>query len=356
MSLIAGAAPALHISLAMTRRVLPAVQARLEYWKQTLNSCPDRQLRRQALASLQNKRFHAQGGAVFALCAPLHFESLLSIIVALQTISDYLDNLCDRAGYYDARAFFQLHHATLDALLLHREAQTDYYRYFPYSDDGGYLKALVAECRRHLEQLPSYSAVRPHLLRLASLYNELQVYKHIDPGQRLAALQKWFAPFRRSFPGLYWWEFAAACGSTLAIFALLALATRPQLPKRQIITVLQAYFPWICALHILLDYFIDEDEDHKSGDLNFVSYYRNRAHRQERLEYFVNTALQQASRLPRAAFHSCVVKGLLALYLSDSKVQDGERRALANRLLSLAGKDTQIMYRICRILRNFGRI
>ena len=37
----------------------------------------------------------------------------------------------------------------------------------------------------------------------------------------------------------------------------------------------KGYFPYIQGLHILLDYFIDQEEDKVVGDLNFCSYYEN---------------------------------------------------------------------------------
>lgn len=43
-------------------------------------------------------------------------NNFVKFIVAFQTISDYLDNLCDRVEVNDEQAFRQLHLAITDAL------------------------------------------------------------------------------------------------------------------------------------------------------------------------------------------------------------------------------------------------
>src|SRR5690606_30189236 len=83
-----------------------------------------------------------------------------------------------------------------------------------------------------------------------------------------------------------------------------------------------AYFPYICALHILLDYLIDQEEDRRGGDLNFCSYYLDEGQTVERLRYIVDQASRAGRRLPDGRFHLMIVEGLLALYLSDPKVSD----------------------------------
>ena len=136
----------------------------------------------------------------------------------------------------------------------------DYYALHPNRDDGGYLPALVDECRR-LRRLPAYAVVRDRVRRLVGLYNDLQVYKHGPLERREPALAAWFARRAGPWRDLYWWEFAAACGSTLAVFALFAAAAHRGPDPAAAAQLEEAYFPWICGLHILLDYLIDQAED-----------------------------------------------------------------------------------------------
>jgi len=334
----------------MVTGVLPEVEKQLARWRGLVEKCGDRELLTQAAASIRLKRFHAQGGSVFALVRNRVRPDLVALIVALQTISDYLDNLCDRAGCTDEKAFRQLHGAMV--LALDPAAATgDFYRFYPHRDDGGYLEMLVRECQRVASRLPSYPKVQPAAARFAALYSDLQVYKHVETGRREALLQRWFETYRDRYPGLAWWEFAAAAGSTLGIFALFNLAADPGLAREDVLAVTRAYFPWVCGLHILLDYLIDQAEDLAGGDLNFVSYYPDAATCRRRLLFFLQQALAAVSSLPRALFHRTVVKGLLALYLSDPKVKHLKLDGLAGELLHVGGADAHLMFYTCRLLR-----
>lgn len=312
--------------------VLPQVSRELRRWEQQVSLYADWPLLQQALASISRKRFHAQGGSFYALYhfSPRQSRKLVSLIVALQTISDYLDNLCDRGGVYDEAAFRCLHQAMTAALTRGPMKKQDYYRFYPVKNDGGYLEALVARCRECIAALPAYPVVEPEILRLVALYNDLQVYKHLDPAVRGSRLKRWFrekaAPTN---PPLYYWEFAAACGSTLAVFALCALAASPETTAEEAGKVVEVYFPWICGLHILLDYWIDQEEDRRGGDYNFVSCYPSPRMALQRLQLFLQKSLQGVAGLPRPSFHRSVVRGLLAVYLSDPKVKrQGCRRTL----------------------------
>lgn len=331
-------------------QVFPAVDTELDHWRAKAAAGTHRELVRQAQASIRHKRFHAQGGSVYALAYGGFNRDLVRLIVALQTISDYLDNLCDRAGCLDQKAFRRLHESMLVAVDPSRKP-VDFYDHYPYHADGGYLDALVAQCRQVLQTLPSYDTVRADVIRLVSLYSDLQVYKHTYLADREPLLTAWFEQYRRSHPDLYWWEFAAATGSTLGMFALFAAASRPLLTAREVKQISEAYFPWVAGLHILLDYFIDQEEDRKGGDLNFISYYRDARQCRDRLLLFVRRSLESVSGLPRPYFHRTVVKGLLALYLSDPKVRRQGLDWVARDLINASGYDTRVLYRTCRLLR-----
>ncbi|RQD76102.1 MAG: tetraprenyl-beta-curcumene synthase family protein [Candidatus Syntrophonatronum acetioxidans] len=331
-------------------RVFPLVDRELNKWKEYLETCPGGELKEQALASIRDKRFHCQGGSIFALYQPSLMEPLVSTIVAVQTISDYLDNLCDRAGCQEERAFRQLHQAIIHSLTP-LSLDFSYYRYYTYGEDGGYLKALVRASREGLKNFPSYGKVQDRCVQLASLYSDLQVYKHLPLDVREEKLKEWFGRHRERFPPVHWWEFSAATGSTLGIFMLLAASGSEDLKEEEIEELVEAYFPWIGGLHILLDYFIDQQEDRTHRDLNFVSYYRGEEECLERLKYFLNRSLEKASRLPHPDFHRMVVKGLLAMYLSDPKVEKQGLFPVAQELLKESGPDSRGMYRFCKGLR-----
>lgn len=335
--------------------LLPEVNRQLAHWRARLTACPEKELARQARLSIRYKRFHCQGGAVYALYHGAMRRDLVRLIVALQTISDYLDNLCDRAGCQDQGAFRLLHRAMLCAVDP-EEPLDDFYARYPLRNDGGYLQALVDECRGVLRSLPSYPVAKDEVRRLAGLYADLQVYKHVAVDRRLPLLTAWFETHRSRYPDLYWWEFAAASGSTLGIFALFAAAARPGLTGGEAAALSRAYFPWIAGLHILLDYFIDQDEDRDGGDLNFVFYYPSPATAEARMLLFLRRALAAAALLPRSGFHQMVVRGLPALYLSDPKVRRQGLQNTAAALLREAGPASRALYRLCGALRRLAVI
>lgn len=395
-------------------RILPLVERELEGWREAAGAIPDADLRKQALASIKKKKFHCVGGSVLALMADGNRDTvaeLVRAIVAIQTISDYLDNLCDRslvavrvAGHaggslhdvgrpsggngsnlyeqqrenlpgWAARpyaAFLQLHESMLCAVDPERPVSDYYAGYLPLVEgapgeaapDGGYLNALVEASRKTLRGLPGYWAARPLALKLVSLYSELQAGKHMPLAVRDEIMERWFLarylrlaqPIWPDQPSEYntphrppssiwpdqppepwlrqsgaavrwlgrdlcWWEFGAATGSTLAVFALLCASANPAFSAKQARALAAAYFPSICGLHILLDYYIDQAEDVDGGDLNFISYYGSPSEATRALEGFTRWALNEAQRCPSYNWlHTAVVRGLLAMYLSDPKV------------------------------------
>ncbi len=333
----------------MSRDVLPEVHEQLNHWEQQARAIPDPELRRQALASIRTKTFHCEGGSVYAAAAPNARHILIPLIVAFQTISDYLDNLCDRSTSLDADDFFCLHESMLDAVSLQRPLH-NYYEVRERNggpfEDGGYLQNLVLACREKISLLPGYAVAEQQILTWVGLYRDLQVHKHVHPSERESRLLDWWNQHHSRFPGLRWNEFAAASGSTLGVFALFLAACDDALAAEKVERQARAYFPWICSLHILLDYLVDLEEDQLGGDLNFISYYETRQEIVERLAWIAKRAREEAHRLSvRSPIHLIAVDGLLGFYLSDLKV---ERQSLvqqaAKSLLRLAGWRVWLFY------------
>ncbi len=332
--------------------ILPLVRKELSFWESKVQNAPDPEIRLQAVSSIRKKAFHCLGGAVYALRDPVNVGETLRAITALQTISDYLDNLCDRSGVQDMRAFAALHEAMLCAVDLER-MPSEFYRFYPWKQDGGYLLALVETCRHYFKLLPGYDRIHPYMVRLAGLYCDLQVNKHLSSGLRERRMQEWYAK-NCPFPDLAWWEFGAASGSTLALFLLMSAAREERLAESSVHEMVSAYFPYMTGLHILLDYFIDLEEDACEGDLNFVSFYPGLDEATNRISGFVQRALESSSELPDPEFHRAVVDGMLGVYLSDPKAQKAPIREHALRLLKTSGRDAILMHGVCRALRILG--
>lgn len=310
----------LQLMYRLYRHIFPSVRAEVARWRARAEQIPDPELRKQALDSISNKLFHCEGGSVYAAAHMTHKDELIRLIVAYQTISDYLDNLCDRSTSLGAQNFDRLHQAMRDAVS-GSFSPVDYYEFNTEKDDGGYLKALVAACHTEIGRLPGYPLVQADAYELASLYCDLQVHKHVGKGEREARLLTWWEEHKEKAPELSWNEFAAATGSTLCLFHLFQLASHPDVSVERVSMMKQAYFPWVCALHILLDYLIDLEEDELGGDLNFIAYYEGEQAIYERIHYIVQQAKHYIQPLPDRKFHSMIIDGLLGLYLSDGKVQ-----------------------------------
>jgi len=299
--------------------VLPAVHEELDALIELAQQIPNDELRTQALASIRDKKFHCQGGGVYAIFNLEAKEPLLKLIVSLQTISDYLDNLCDRSTSLDADDFRLLHQAMLDAVTPQAKP-VNYYQKREDQDDNGYLQHLVTTCQAMLEKLPTYHLVQKDVVELVGLYCDLQVYKHIKKSEREKQLTSWWDIHKDKAPQLKWNEFAAATGSTLGMFHLFMAASYETLTSEVAQQIKRSYFPYVCCLHIMLDYLIDQEEDKIGGDLNFCSYFNSQAEMIQRIEWIVKQAREDVSNLPQANVHRLIIEGLLALYLSDPKI------------------------------------
>lgn len=292
-----------------------------------------------ALDAMARKRFHCEGGAVIAGGDP----RLTRIVALYQTLCDYLDTLTDRGPSVPSGAIAQLHLAAVDALDPEAPGR-EYFRSYPL-DDGGFLEWLSAECRALVGELPSRRRVEEPIRWLARRYGELQSLKHApDRRRRSEMLRRW----RRlhGAGGVAWWEFSAACGSTLGIFALLALAKRPEVDDATVQDTFESYFPWIGGLHILLDYLVDEEEDRVGGDFNFVRCYPDRPSAIEGISRLYRTAHAAAGKL-RMGDHRWIVEGLPAFYLADRKAEllpPAEVRSL----LALGGVRSSILHWLAR--------
>jgi len=319
--------------LRVYRYVLPEVDGALDGWREVAEAIPDPELRKQAIDSMTHKKFHCQGGAIYATANLPMRHVLIPLIVAFQTISDYLDNLCDRSTSLDPDDFRLLHQSMLDAVTPSAPLR-NYYELREEQDDGGYLHRLVKTCQSCICLLPSYDVTAALIRRQVELYAELQIHKHINIELREKALTDWCNSHLNRYPELNWNEFAAATGSTLGVFMLFVAASDRHLDKPDANRIEEAYFPYVCGLHILLDYLIDQEEDRIGGDLNFCFYYPDMDITTQRIAFIVREARERIKQLKHPKFHRMVIEGLLALYLSDPKViKQPEVRHISRRLM-----------------------
>ena len=328
------------------RKIFPAVHEELDYWRSRALEIPNQELRKQALASIESKTFHCEGGAILALMAEGQYKKAVRFIVAYQTISDYLDNLCDRSTSLDPADFSALHESMADALSLEAVGK-NYYHLRDDQDDGNYLNELAQTCRSVLSEIPfaHFTFIKKYLEELNEYYCDLQIHKHVIQHERVPRLKNWFEEYRENLPDMEWYEFSACSGSTLGIFSLVSYAMRDDFQEEDALTLRNGYFPYIQGLHILLDYFIDQEEDRIGGDLNFCFYYRDQEALFTRLKHFLAEADRHTEKLPHKQFHRLINRGLLGVYLSDRKVQQQKNvRQLAKGLIKAGGGISYFFY------------
>ncbi|MRX72380.1 DUF2600 family protein [Bacillus lacus] len=338
------------------RDIFPIVGQYLAYWKKRAEEIPNSELRAQALASIESKSFHCEGGSVLSILSGPQKKECIEFIVAYQTISDYLDNLCDRSHSLDPVDFRMLHQSMLDALTYGAPLK-NYYEFRKDQDDGGYLHELVSTCQKTLGTLEHYPLISEKLIELAEYYCDLQVHKHVKAEERIPRLENWFERHKKRFPGMEWYEFSACAGSTLGIFCLVSYAFQDSFNAHLARQIKTSYFPYIQGLHILLDYLIDQEEDRIGGDLNFCTYYQNEEELMNRLAFFISEADKNLEGIPHEHFHKFINRGLLGVYLSDEKVSgQKELTKLAKQLIKTGGKTSYFFYLNGKAYRTFQKL
>ena len=293
----------------------------------------DRATAREALSSLRRKAFHVHGGCIFAtFLTPRPATAYIKLVVAFETAVDYLDNLCDRMGASDEADFRALHESLTDAISPGAPVR-DYFRRRP-AGDSGYLVSLVRASQAGFAALPSYAAVRPHISDVTHRYCELQALKHLEPGERERRCE---AQFGRVAPGLSWWEGAASSGSTMATFALAFAATDRRLDADRTRRVFEAYFPYFTALHILLDYFVDQQEDRDHAELNFVACYPSQDAASSGIARIARIAKERLAELDDADVHRFVLRAMCGYYCTRPSVRTPHVRPTSIAIMQAAG-------------------
>jgi len=324
----AGPSTAIELVRFMTR-IVPISAANLEAIRERAARIPDPQLRSQALASVDGKAYHVAGACILAtFLSPEAARRYVAIVAPLETIYDYLDNLCDRHPDVGVEAYPVLHRAIADAL--DPTAQTrDYYACGPRGDDGGYLRDLVQRTQRALAEVPHLDLLRPRFAHAAQLYGEMQTHKHYPAGEREQRCVRWYEQHREQYRDIDWHEFASAAGSQFHVYGPLFEAF---IDRREAIAgTYDAYFPYVSAVHVLLDAFIDQAEDREHGELNFSRVYGGAAALRARIGSLFDAARQRLRALPGDRAHRFVLDVMTLFYLSHPKVaaQGLEREARA---------------------------
>lgn len=329
---------------------MPTVAREVGAWRSHAQAIPDTPLREDALSAIATKRLNPEGAALFAVLPCRYDPTLVRLLVAFQVLLDFLDSVTERRVPRPVANGDQLHRALVEAL--HPEHPiSDYYRYHPWWEDGGYLVALVTTCRECCGALPSYERVHARLVTAARRCGVQGLNHDPDPRRRESRLRQWVRVEFADRRGLCWWEFTAAASSTLAIHALLAEAADPDSALPQIGEVDRAYMPWVCAASTMLDSYVDMVADEIGDGHSYVGHYSSPEVATQRVCDLIQRSMREARALRGGVRHALIIAGMAAMYLSADEARTPAMRASTDRLVEAGGSLTRVLLPVLRLWR-----
>jgi tetraprenyl-beta-curcumene synthase len=346
--------PQVRALVAATARELvwgrAAVSREIRRWRIAAEQIPDPHIRADALDVLTRKRGNTDGAALFWTLTKRRDTELLRLLVAHELIWDFLDNVSERGAHAGQQNGRQLHLAVVESLDPVRPL-SDYYRYHPWHDDGGYLRALVKACRIGVERLPSYRIVRSTAIREARRASVQSINHESEPARRDRELRAWA---QREYPGQHpvsWFELTAAASASLVIHALLALAAMPDTSERDVADTYAAYFPWVSLAVVMLDSYADQPDDAVRGSHSYFAHYASSELAVERLHESVVRSVHGVLELPSGERHAVIVACMIAMYLSKDTARSLELRATTRDLALAGGSLTRLLLPVLRVWR-----
>jgi tetraprenyl-beta-curcumene synthase len=296
--------------------IYPQIRTEIHYWGKRASEIPDPHLRALALEAHRSKRGNIEGSAAFATFVPPAWRSAVARTqIAFQTIYDYVDTLAEQPNDDPIHNAHQLHQALL-AAVAHNIHHGDYYALSPHRADGGYLAELINTCRATLHTLPSHATVARRVHESAQRIVGYQSRNLTEAQGGHHHLRRWAQQLTPPNTHLRWWETAAAAGSSLGLFALIAAAAQPTLTDAEAASVDTAYWPWIGALHSLLDSLTDEQEDQAAQQHSLLAYYHTPDETITRFRDLATEARHAATSLPNPHQHLLILAAMASHYMT----------------------------------------
>jgi tetraprenyl-beta-curcumene synthase len=355
---------------------LRGVSREVSRWREQADAIPDPELRADALSALDEKRGSIDGAALFWILPNRRSTELLGVLVAYEVLADYLDCVSERGAGRGIANGRQLHLALVEAVDLGPPTTpttppipptppiSDYYRYHSSGEDGGYARALVSRCRSGCEQLPSYEAVKPFLMRAAAQSGVLGLNHEPDPARREQVLREWADDqipadlLPAGAADKRWYERSAGSSAWVTVLAMLALAAEPRrglgtsVRDDEVARTYNAYMQWIAPAGAMLDSFADVADDRASGDHSYVAHYPSMAVATDRIGELVSQSVREARALPGGARHSVLVSSMIAFFLSKQSARAPELRASTRELRRAGGPLVALLLPVLRLWRS----
>jgi hypothetical protein len=312
-------------------RIAPIVIRQLRRWECRARKIEDPTLKALALEKLKEERFNSEVAATLATLAPKkHRQAVVEAIVAYEVMYDYLDGLTEQSTNDPLRDGHQLYQAFLDAITLGPEPVNGYYA-SRQTDDGGYLKDLVAVVREVLARLPATPAIALAAARAAARCAEAQIRAHAVPTLGTTQLEQWALSEVDGTP-LGWREFlAGAASSVLAVHALIAAAADKYTTPIEAEEIDTTYLS-ICALSTMLDSLVDYQRDMSAGLTGYIRYYTDHDLLARDLANAAQRAIEHAMPLRNGAHHTMTLVGVAAYYISAPTANSNFARPVTSQV------------------------
>jgi tetraprenyl-beta-curcumene synthase len=333
--------------------IFPRVRRELRLFQRHAQAIPDPTLRRLALQA-QAKQGNILGASLFAVFASRrHRGDVVRAAVAYQSAYNYLDLLSEQPSDAPVDNGRSLHQALLVALDPRRE-HPDYYKHHPQRDDNGYLAGMIDTCRNALSLLPSYEATAQASRRAAQRILTFQSLNLSEVQGDHTAFEHWAREQTPNGSGLQWWETAASGGSSLGIYALMAAAGDRIVRAPDVAAIEDAYFPWIGALHSLLDGLVDVSEDAAVQQPSLLGYYSSETDAAASMRRLAIRSEAAVRKLGRTHRHRIILAVMISYYLSASQASATQDRLICDGVLDGTGRLTKGLTRAMRIARAAG--
>lgn len=330
--------------------VFPRFRSELRYWQARARAIENPVLRHLALDAQHAKLRSLEGAVAFAAFVPRSKQRpVITALAAYQVIFDYIDTLAEQPNPDPIKNGRQLNQALL-AALEPNSVRFEYYAHHCHHNDNGYLEALIDTCRSALVSLPSYATNLELAHRAAERSVSYQSLNHGDASRSHRAFTAWAQKETKPSTGLHWWETGAAAGSSLAVLALIGAMADPELRSQDAEVLDNAYYPWIGALHTLLDSLVDHHEDITApGHRSLIDYYTSPIETAARLEMIATTAVRHVAALPQPANHAAILTAMASFYLSDPQASKPSAHQSKQRVLAAMGGLTAPTMLVMRI-------
>lgn len=341
------------LAAAATRQLvwgLPAISREIRRWRLRALAIPDAPIREDALTSIEHKRGHTDGAALFWILPRRRSRELLRLLVAYEMIWDFLDSVNEHGAERGQENGLQLHLALVEALDPSASI-SDYYQHHPWREDGGYLRALVEACRRGCSVLPSYPRVQALVTRETTRAQVLALNHDLNPACRDASLQRWAKLEFDECQDASWFELSGAASASLTVHVLLALAAEPACTEHEVERACAAYFPWLSLATTMLDSYVDQLEDVANGDHSYIAHYETPAVAVRRVCEIIEHATRESRRLHNGCRHAVIVACMVAMYLSRDSARTPAMRATTDRFVEAGGSLTRMLLPILRLWR-----